>query len=309
MTTSDPPPAPTSVNETVSYGVDALLYRHIPFALFLGLLGLTILAFPAGDELSHRLAVWLLIGISITWIVYALYRRSVPGRGMITLSPAHVLFRIPMVKEIRIPWREIAAVETIDVSLLGPGLARAPFFSARGVTALRIPRAFYDRHIHVNSAFLRGPGWGNTFIVGEKEAKVALHHEIVGVPAGELRQAVEARWRAFGPPDAVAAAGSTKPASSPLPRRTGTVAPASRGIITLPGVWRTAKIAVLLIGIAAMLANIAGLWQTSGQATDRKEKAEWEAQFRQWEEEDRRSAEEKRKRDKEWEEFWRKNRF
>lgn len=315
MTASDPQPAssatrPVNVNETVAYRVDAMLYEHIPLALFLCLLGLVVLAFPAGNKFEHQLAAWIPIFVGIGWIGYALYRRRRPGKAMITLTPSYLLFRIPMVKEIRIPWREIAAVEVIDTSPFFPSLVRPRFVTFRNVTALRVSRRFYDRQIHVPSAFMRGPGWSNTFIVGEKDVRVALHHEAVGVPAEELREAVEARWHAFGPPDAVAAATETAPASSPPPRRPQqALTTAAHEGVTWRGAWRVTKIAALLVGIAAMLTNIAGVWQTASQEQDRKETEEWQAQFHKWEEEDRRTAEEKRKHDAEWDEFWRKNRF
>ncbi|MDQ8700540.1 hypothetical protein [Hyphomicrobium sp. LHD-15] len=308
MTTSDPEPTsrePTAikVHETVAYRVDTALYQQLPLALFLVLLGLTVLAFPAGNKFEHLLAAGILIAAGITWIAYALYRRAHPGKALITLTPSHLLFRIPMVKDIRIPWREITAVEVIDTSAFFPSLVRPRFLKFRNVTAIRVSRAFYDRNIHINSAFMRGPGWGNTFIVDDKSAKVALHHEAVGVPAEELRHGVETRWRAFGPPASTALAQeATRSPSSPAH------GPSSEGG-TLRSTWRTTKIAVLLVGILALLTNIAGLWQTSSQEKDRKEKDEWQAQIRKWEEDDRRSAEESRKRNEEWDAFWRRNQF
>ena len=312
MTTSDPEPAsrePASidVDETVAYRVGTALYQQIPLALFLVLVGLIVLAFPAGSKFEHLLGAWTLILVGIIWIVYALYRRKQPGKALITLTPSHLLFRIPMVKDIRIPWREITAVEVIDTSAFFPSLVRPRFLKFRNVTAIRISRAFYDRNIHIHSAFMRGPGWGNTFLVDDKSAKVALHHEAVGVPAEELRAAVEARWRAFGPPSSIALADEISPllASSPSPGQA--ISTPSR--VTLRAVWRTTMVAALLVGIVAMLTNIVGLWQTPMQEKDRKQNDEWQAQYRKWQEDDRRSAEESRKRNEEWDAFWRNNQF
>jgi hypothetical protein len=125
--------------------------------------------------------------------LYALFRVLVPGKPMLLLSPAGLRIHIEWVKDIDIPWREVRDVRTIDIA----GRVRGRRLLFPGVTTVVVSRAFYDRHIHVDSWFLRGPGWDMNFIRGDGTVQVALHHEILPTTAEELRAAVEVRWRAF----------------------------------------------------------------------------------------------------------------
>jgi hypothetical protein len=305
---------PVNVHKTVGYRHDRLFLAHIPMALLLGLLGLTMFAFSERNTAGHFLAASILIAACIAWIVYAFYRRAHPSKPVIELSPLGLLFRIPGVKEVRIPWREISAIETMDTRMFFPSLVRPRFLHYRNVTAIRVSRAFYDRKIHVASAFMRGPGWGNVFFPEEKSARVALHHEALDVPPQDLRREVEARWKAFGPQSSAFADerreqedGERVAATAPKLAR---AAPETRSAgIGLGQIWYAIKIVVLLTGIAAMLGNILGYWQTDSQRQDRAEHDYWQEQYRKWDEEEKRSAEERRQKDKEWEEFWKKQNF
>jgi hypothetical protein len=72
-----------------------------------------------------------------------------------------------------------------------------------GVTVVLVTRALYDQHIHVSSFIMRGPGWDFHFIPKNDPAlgelvQVSLHHSDLPATAAELREAVTARWKAFG---------------------------------------------------------------------------------------------------------------
>lgn len=64
-------------------------------------------------------------------------------------------------------------VDTIDIS----GTVRGTLITFSGVTVVQVSRAFYDRHIHLSSWLLRGPGWDFNFIPKGSLVQVALHHE------------------------------------------------------------------------------------------------------------------------------------
>lgn len=56
----------------------------------------------------------------------------------------------------------------------------------------------HDRVIHVDSVIPRGPDREGKFMPHGDLVPIASHHELPRAPADELREAVEARWRAFG---------------------------------------------------------------------------------------------------------------
>ena len=101
-------------------------------------------------------------------------------------------------KEIVIPWREIKGVDTIDITWRHWMTRYPQDMTSRGVTVVLVSKPFYDAHIHIGSLFMRGPYWYETkFIPKGDLIQCALHSEIVSVEPRELREAVEARWRAF----------------------------------------------------------------------------------------------------------------
>jgi hypothetical protein len=145
--------------------------------------------FSAYDWLMSSLGI--VVGGFMT--VYALYRMIVPGKPMLVLSPAGIRLHIEWVKDIDIPWREVRGVDTIDIT----GMIRGIKVEFPGVTVVLVSREFYDKHIYIDSLFLRGPGWDTNFIPKGSMVQVALQHEALPATAAELRAAVEARWLAF----------------------------------------------------------------------------------------------------------------
>jgi hypothetical protein len=98
-----------------------------------------------------------------------------------------------------IPWHQVKALRVIEV-VDSSGASRWPFTKKfQQVNAVVVTADFYDRHMHVQSPFLRGPGYGNLFVFDEKNnvMQLALHHEILPVTSEELRVALKARWEAF----------------------------------------------------------------------------------------------------------------
>jgi hypothetical protein len=124
---------------------------------------------------------------------YALFRMLAPGKPLLALSPDGLRLTVEWVKTVRIPWHEVKGVDTIDIT----GKVRGTRLNYHGVTVVLVSQAFYDRHIHIKSWFLRGPGWDFNFIPKDRLMQVALHHEALPVEAHALRAAVESRWLAF----------------------------------------------------------------------------------------------------------------
>ena len=132
------------------------------------------------------------LAVGAACALYGLVRWLRPT-PLLTLSPAGLRLNIDMVKSVFIPWHAVKGVDSIDIG--GRVAGRTVFLP--GVTVVLVTRAFYRRHIHVNSWFLRGPGWDTNFIPKGDMVQVALQHTALPATAIELREAVEARWRAF----------------------------------------------------------------------------------------------------------------
>ena len=175
------------------------------------------------------------------------------------------------------------------------------------VTVILLPKPFYDQRIHVNSAFLRGPGWKANFIPKGSLIQMALHHEFVSVEPRALREAVEARWLAFRERPAAASARTSVPGVMAAPGHSNASTSAAPRAAPKAGVvamgenpkamswWEATKIIVLLIGIAIVLTNVAGLWQLPGEAKEREVRAKAREERKYWEEAAKRRKEESKR--------------
>jgi hypothetical protein len=150
---------PSDVHATLEYRVDAELADWLPIGVLTIFCGLFLFAIaqpglpPPGETLGASAAI--VVGIGIT--VLALWRRFRRGGPVYVLSPTGIHIRWPWVKEIFIPWREIKAVDTIDITVRH-WLTKYPRdLEYRGVTVAVVSKEFYDAHIYINSLFLRGP--------------------------------------------------------------------------------------------------------------------------------------------------------
>jgi len=219
------------VGKTRSFGYERYLKKHIPFAVGLLVLGVVLLVLTASKDYSDRRGVIGGIGLvlgSLCFIAYALHRQSVPGRPIVELSPAGILYRLMGLREVLIPWPEILGVSSVDI------WRRVRF---RDVTVVLVSRAFFDATFGATSYLKRGPGWGYYFIAKGDVVQIAFHHELLTIPADELRAEVEERWRAFsGHPDA-----ALRPQVS-----------SSRRSVRLFAGWRP-PVAVKRIAVAALI--------------------------------------------------------
>jgi hypothetical protein len=304
------------INRTLEYRSATAIVRLLPTGLLLIFLGLLIFALVVDPD---RESAWTYFGVVVSLLVgvalvgFTLWRRANPGKALFTLSPAGIHYRIPMVKEVLIPWQEIQGVDTVDIEAgYWSFLWFTPFptpryntWVARDVTVILLPKPFYDRRIFVDSPFLRGPGWNANFIPKGSLVQMALHHELVSVEPRALREAVEARWLAFRERPGAAPARTSVPgvtaASSNASKSAVARAAPNADVVAMGDSpkamswWEATKIMVLLIGIAVVLSNLAGFWQLSGKTQESEARAKAREQRIYWEESARRGKEESKK--------------
>ena len=303
------------INQTLEYRSAMAIVRLLPTGLLLIFLGLVIFALVDLDR-----EPWTFIGIVLCWVVggalagVALWRRVNPGKPLFALSPDGIRYRIPLVKEILIPWQEIQGVDTIDIeagywSILWFTSFPTPRYNtwvARDVTVILLPKEFYDRRIFVDLFLLRGPGWNANFIRKSALVQMALHHELVSVEPRPLREAVEARWLAFRDRPAAAPVRTSVPSTAAAGRSNASKGAAARTAPTSGTVamgndskavspLEATKIIVPLIGIAVVLANLIGLWDLPGQDKVREVRTKARAEQKDWADLIRRNREDSRK--------------
>jgi hypothetical protein len=297
------------LDRTLDYSAATSIVRLLPTGLLLILMGLVVLVLSDASEKPRSWGnTWLFVVLALVAgpvvVAWSLWTRAGARKPVFSLSPAGITHR--WVREVLIPWREIQAIDSIDITtkMLSPvalftsgpsQLYKYSFFY--GVTAIVVSRQFYESRLFVGSAFLRGPGWKANFIPDGEVVRVALHHELVSVPRDELRRAVETRWQAFRHQKAAASV----PASGALRPRPAGIA-MGESPKSVPA-WQAIQIALLSVGIAACLSNLAGLWQLDGQAAARDARAraaedrrDRQASQKRMQEEDRqRAADDKRR--------------
>ncbi len=182
--------ASADVDRVLTFGREKLARNSY---LFAGLAVAAGAAMVLVDDRGLSVIGWGLIVVGAGWAAFEFSKTTQAQKPLLVLSPEGLRMRVEGATEFLIPWQEVRGVDSITVD--GP---RGTSFD--NVTVVLVSRDFYDRAIHVDSIIRRGPGWGQFFIPADGMMQVALHHEILPVEAGDLLAAVEARWRAFGPP-------------------------------------------------------------------------------------------------------------
>jgi hypothetical protein len=302
--------AATDVHRTVEYRTDRWFVGWLPYALLVALLGLYVLIYESS---RHRIGGLVLLGVGSGLAACMLYRQFIMSRPRLVLSPAGLEMRVAM-KDVLIPWREIERIDTRDHKVWVSSRGIPHRVTYRDCTMLRVSQQFYREAIHVESIFLRGPGWDHLFIAKGNSAEIALYHEQFAIEPKDMREPVEARWRRFrgrNHPAAVAEANADAAHDAdrfpdePRPRSTSAASalgePVRFGLpqplLSTP--WDAIKLAVPVIGLIVLSSNATGLWETAAQQERRLER-EAEAEERRQE----KAARDKRQKD--WDDAWKK---
>jgi hypothetical protein len=148
---------------------------------------------PADFNAFEWFMLYATLLVSPVATLYGLHRWLGRGRPMLVLSPAGLRLHIDFVKTIDIPWHAVQGVTKDTIT----GSFRGRPVQFNDVTVVHVSKEFYDRHIHIGSWLLRGPGWHHNFIPKGDVVQVALHHAAMNATSAELYTAAETRWRAF----------------------------------------------------------------------------------------------------------------
>jgi hypothetical protein len=160
----------------------------------------------------------------------------------LTLSPAGLAYHHALIKNLLIPWSEVEGVGGTEQ--IGPG---GYPFRLDDYPAVLVSQAFYEEHIAVKRSVLGGPktSWDAMFIPKGGAMQVVLHPKFFSVKPKDVREPLEARWKAFrdGQP-------STPPDVLPA-RQLGNWS------LTL---WQAVAFGVPLAAIAGILLQAMGIW-------------------------------------------------
>lgn len=293
------------VSQTLEYRPTTAHVRLLPTGLLLIFLGLLILTFIDSDreKVGTYIGVGLCLVLGVGLSAFTLWRRWNHGKPVFTLSPDGIHYRIPLVKQVLIPWHEIEGVDSIDIEagywsyLWSTGGLRHNTVILRDVTVILLSKRFYEQRLHVNSYLLRGPAWKANFIPKGELVQMALHHEYVSVEPRALREAVEARWLAFREktaPVARTSVPSTVNAAKTRPAPTSAVIAMGEDPKSMPW-WEATKIIALLIGIVLASTNLAGLWRAFDPTPADEARAQQRAQQKVWQESIRKSKEDSKR--------------
>lgn len=314
--------AAPNVRQIVEYRSDRWTVGWLPYALLGTVVGFYMAFYDGGRHTFPGIMVLL---ICCGFSVFLLYRWLSPGKPKLMLSPEGLLLHVGG-RDVLIPWREIESIDTTDLKVRnwGRGSILFPYTTFRDCTMVKVSRPFYDEAIHVASVFMQGPGWQGVFHPDGDSMRIALHHEQFCVTAQDVRAPIEARWRAFRgrshpasraeedaastrsePRDATDAASASNNARFDR-RRTASAATSALGepirfgdaaLLSTP--WDMIKLAAALTAIVVIGSNALGIWETSAQEERRLER-QAAAEERRQEKADR------DKRQKAWDDHWKK---
>lgn len=231
----------------------ALLVLAVAIVILVGLglaAGLPIGSRRSGSPPLHVLG-WIAVFLGLGWISYALGRHYYPARPALMLSTAGIAYQAAHLKSVLIPWHEIERIGPLEVGRQTGFPNRYP-----DVTTITLDTEFYERSILPRKRFAPGGGWDAMFYPEDKVTQMALPHPIwFGIDAKDIREPVEARWKAFKDRHDVS---TSVPRTKVEPAR-GT--PIVYGVWKVDGsAWQTIKFFVPLAGVLGLFGALIVYW-------------------------------------------------
>lgn len=295
-----------NASKTLEYGHSHVrAMRGIPLALGALLIGLFLVSsIDSTPRDKHVFAGYIALLIGVGLLARIAYLRLSPSKPSLVLSPKGILHRFATDK--LIPWDEVKDVRSEDIKVR---MSRGPDITHRGVTVVSVPQRLKDVLVRPGTWSSWGSYGNPQFNDNGRALEIRIFPKDVYAEPGELRAAVEARWREFGrdaPPPLAAMPSATTFSVKELGRQ----AQARKAAGSAAEFTPLTATASILIGLAIVTlgTNMIGLWQTQAQRERQARNAEWAVRLKAIDDDSRRIAEQQRKTEKMWEDLWAKQR-
>jgi hypothetical protein len=176
--------------------------KLLPFSIGITALGI-FMVYDAMDNPYGRREQWegwMMFCGGLAFTILVLVRLGQKNRQSLFLSPLGIKYSD--IGEAIIPWSEIVKVDSID-TVFGTGRSR---HTVKNATALTVSREFYDARYETGNVMTSPTAFNiGNFKIRDDTVQIVIDHEMLHVRPSVIRNAVESRWRLFGPQDAVSA--------------------------------------------------------------------------------------------------------
>lgn len=248
----------------IEYRPGGAILGILPWVLLLVALALAMLIFGTGSDGAFLPAVLLLVLLP-GLLLLDLWKQRPSARPGLVLAPEGLSLETGGWGTLRVPWAAVQAVDTRDFEGYALRLRGRQRIVFRDVTMIRLPPGLLEAERAAGRFKPTGPTVDWVVRHEPDGTWIALGHEFHSLTPAEVRAPLEARWLAFRDRHA-------PPAASPLPPiRLGGFRPSNPPLFG-------AGMAAGVVAILAMLANLAGVWETRAQANSRAWAERYEAE-------------------------------
>lgn len=146
----------------------------------------------------------IIVVVACGWLGVLILNHLWPPPPILRLTASGLALKLPMLKQMQIPWSEVRDVRQSTHRWLFDK------YPKEGATQIVVSKDFYDRALHIANTFQRGPNWKYMFVPEGDGIVITLHHDVFGVAPSIVREPMSARWLAFREAPSTLAA-STEP--------------------------------------------------------------------------------------------------
>jgi hypothetical protein len=192
--------ADPALQRIVEFGsMHKIALRMLAVGVALIAVGMFLVIMESRDPYPQEIEkLWMIAGVGLLVVIAAVYRLGRQEQRFLQLSPLGVRYRD--LGEAIVPWSMIRSVDIVDARYRAGRHSQ----TVRNATALTVTREFFDQRFD-KGGILFSPAIYNAghFQIGPETVRIVIFHDTLHTPARTIRDAVVARWLAFGPKDAV----------------------------------------------------------------------------------------------------------
>jgi hypothetical protein len=185
--------------------------KALPFSLGATAIGALLAYWEMSEPYPDSLVLaWGIFCAGLAFTISVLVRLGQKNRHSLFLSPFGLQYAD--IGKAIIPWSEVISVDTVD-AVFGVGRGR---HTVNDATALTVSRAFYDSRFETGNLMTSPTAYNiGHFTIRDDQVQIVIDHESLHAKADIIRMAVDARWRMFGAPVAVAARDAAQKVNTP----------------------------------------------------------------------------------------------